>query len=468
MRTETDVTSRGGWSLLLLAALAGSTLPVGVGCDGDRACDPALQTGCADGTVCEEVEGGDPACFSPVLVRGKVFDLADDSAVAGARVVGIDANGSPISSVAVSDAAGNYELGLPSQRQADGTPVGDDFTLRADAKGFLTFPSGVRQALPVDSGAATQAGGVLVVQSALTDVGLIPLAAGAGTGVISGTVEVPPDHAGVLVVAEGPTTGSAIADRDGDYAIFNLAAGDYTVTAYARGVTHDSASTTVAGGQTVDVDLAINDLAPGTVSGTIQIVNAPGGAKTSVILVVESTFDETLARGEAPPGLRAPEPSVPPVIDGAYSITGVPEGRYVVLAAFENDGLVRDPDLSIGGTSILHIQVTAGATTTVDGFKVTEALEVFAPGANGPEQVTAAPTLRWKDDSSEDEYQITVFDAYGEVVWELTEPGHSGSDPAVPYAGPLEAGMYYQFRVTSFKNGSPISRTEDLRGVFYL
>ncbi|MBI5482781.1 MAG: carboxypeptidase regulatory-like domain-containing protein [Deltaproteobacteria bacterium] len=451
-----------------LSFIAGIAALAMAGCHHDeQACDPVALTGCTDGTVCEEVEGADPACFAPLFVRGQVFSLADDGAIAGARVVGIDANGSPLGAVAVTDAAGAYDLAVPTRRQADGTPVGADFTLRADAAGFQTFPSGVRQPLPVDSGAAALVDGDLVVQSALTDIGLIPLPAGAGTGIIRGTVEVPVDHAGALVVAEGPTAGTAIADREGDYAIFNLEPGGYTVTAYARGVNYDSASPTLAAGQTLDVDLAINDLQAGTVSGTIQIVNAPGGAKTSVILVVEGTFDERLARGETPPGLRAPDAGLPPDVSGAYTITGVPAGRYVVLAAFENDGLVRDPDLSIGGTSILHVQVTAGQTTTVDGFKVTEALKVLGPGATGPEQVTSAPTLSWKDDSSEDEYEITVFDAFGNEVWTATEPRHTGDNPAVAYGGPLEAGMYYQFRVTSFKSGVPISRTEDLLGVFY-
>jgi hypothetical protein len=40
---------------------------------------------------------------------------------------------------------------------------------------------------------------------------------------------------------------------------------------------------------------------------------------------------------------------------------GVPDGKYVALAAFENDGLVRDPDTSIGGTQIVHLTVS-GAT----------------------------------------------------------------------------------------------------------
>jgi hypothetical protein len=38
----------------------------------------------------------------------------------------------------------------------------------------------------------------------------------------------------------------------------------------------------------------------------------------------------------------------------------------------------------------------------------------------------------------------------------------------VSYEGPLEPGMYYQFRTVSIKDGVPISATEDLRGVFVL
>jgi len=166
---------------------------------------------------------------------------------------------------------------------------------------------------------------------------------------------------------------------------------------------------------------------------------------------------------------RAPAPGTAPDVSNAYAIDGVPEGRYVVLAAFENDNLVRDPDLSIGGTSVLHIDVVAGGTTAVESFKVTGALDVYGPGVDGPEAVTGTPTFSWKDDSSEDRYDLEVIDAYGDVIWTHEEPKHSGSDPAVAYGGPaLEPGMYYQFRVTSRKDDTSLSRTEDLRGVFYL
>ncbi len=63
----------------------------------------------------------------------------------------------------------------------------------------------------------------------------------------------------------------------------------------------------------------------------------------------------------------------------------------VVLAAFENDGLVRDPDTSIGGTTIVHIEVMAGQTQVdlAESFKVTGALDVVSPGADTIEIVRA-------------------------------------------------------------------------------
>src|SRR5262249_33664267 len=102
----------------------------------------------------------------------------------------------------------------------------------------------------------------------------------------------------------------------------------------------------------------------------------------------------------------------------------------------------------------------------------------FGPGAGDPEAVTAAPMLRWADDSSEDEYTVVVYNAYGDLVWCRSSmagcagpslPGVSGSNEvSVAYAGPLDPGMYYQFRATSLKKGGPLSATEDLRGVFYV
>ena len=170
---------------------------------------------------------------------------------------------------------------------------------------------------------------------------------------------------------------------------------------------------------------------------------------------------------------RAPSPGIAPNVSGAWTITGVPEGTYYVIASLENDLLVRDPDTNIAGTQIVEITVSAGQNFDVpDSFKITEALAVVGPGRDQPEEVSGTPIFEFADDSSEDRYVVVVHDALGNEVWRDDQvPGVSGSATVVvPYAGPaLTEGMYYRFQATSWKDAggsSPISRTEDLRGVF--
>jgi len=469
---------RSTWlGLIALAVIA-------CGKDEKKQCNPIAQTGCSTAQICETVENGAaPACFDPVVVQGKVFDLATQAAISGARLVALDPNRAPVSTIALSGVDGTYKLTVPSQRKADGTPLAAAVTLRADAAAYQSFPSGLRLALPIDVTAATHASGTWTVKSSLTDVGLIKLPAGAGTAALHGKAAVPSDHGGVLVVAEtgSPAKGTtAIADRTGAYAIFNLAPGDYTVTAYAHGENYTPASVTLAAGQDAEVPLALAGATTAAVNGSVNIVNGGQGTGTSVILVVESTFDPVLVRGDAPPGLRAPGSGSAPTITNAFSIDGVPDGKYVALAAFENDFLVRDAS-NIGGTAISHIIVANGVADVSPQFKVTGALDVVSPGANGPEQVTAAPTFTWVDDSSEKSYDVTVFDALGDVAWHVTLPPVSGSaNASVAYgqtgagvtstivaAQPLQPGMYYQFRAISKDiAGNAISQTEDLKGVF--
>lgn len=441
------------------------------GDDSDGLCDAVANRGCNDGFACEVVTGGEPACFAPLIVRGDVFDLTNDTGVAGARVVALDVNGSPVSSVAVTATDGTYELRIPTERDSSGAPVRVNLTLRADADGYQSFPSGIRQPIPIDTNAATTEGSGYVVESALSSVGLLPLA-DPGTGSISGRVERTPTLTGILVVAEtddAPGSGySAIADTEGDYRIFNLPAGDYTVRVYALGANHTPATVTLADGASERVDLSLAATVASNVSGTVNLVE--GAPPTSVILVVASTFDDTLARGETPPGLRAPAPGTAPDIDGAWTIAGVPAGRYVALAAFENDGAVRDQSGG-GNTDLVFIDVVAGQDLDIaDGFKVTEAIALVSPGGTTPESVTTAPTLEWERDSSAKDYHVQVFNSLGELTME--EHTYDGAIVSLPYSGPLDPGMYYQLRVTSYDDADPIpnalAKTEDLRGVFFV
>lgn len=454
-------------------ALAGACATLAIACGGDdEPCDPAASTGCDDGQVCEVVQDGTPACFEPVRIRGRAFDLTDDGAVEGARLVAIDANGAPAGSVAVSSADGSYAIRVPAVRNADGMPLAlPTVTLRADAAGYDPFPGAVRPALPIDVSTAVAEDGGWVVRSALTDVGLLPLAS-APTGSIHGAAAIGDDHAPVMIVVESDALGrvkgkSAIADRDGDYRVFNLPPGSYTVAGYAAGHSYVAKTVTLAAGQDLAVELALDSAPTSALSGQVQLVNPQSGTATSVILVVESTFDDALLRGDSPAGLRAPGPGVAPDVTGAFRIEGVPAGHYVVLAGFENDNLVRDTS-DIGGTDVVHQAIAAGQDVTIgESFKVTGAVDLVGPGADAPEVVTGTPTFRWVDDTSEDFYRVTVFDAYGGQVWQHDEPS-GAHDPSTVYAGPaLTPGMTYQFRVQSIKAPAELlSYSEELRGVF--
>jgi hypothetical protein len=324
------------------------------------------------------------------------------------------------------------------------------------------------------------------LKTAITDIALIALPMDQkGLPSIAGTVHADAQSGGVLVVAEdGMGTGySAISDRRGAYTIFNVPAGSYTVKGYAAGLQLVPAMATVAGAALTGIDLALSTDALGTISGSINIVNPGMGNATSIVLVVASTFSDTFVRGEVPRGLRSPL-SGPPSISGAFTIADVPAGDYVVLAAFENDFLVRDPDPNIAGTQIVTVTMPSPGVDMPlsSSFKITGALPIIGPGADRAEAVTAAPTLEWGDDSSEDFYTVVVYNAYGDLVWCLSDqmiqmigcdgpnvPAVSGGgNVTVPYGGPLDPGMYYQFRATSWRMGGPISNTEDLLGVFYV
>jgi hypothetical protein len=270
---------------------------------------------------------------------------------------------------------------------------------------------------------------------------------------------------------------TAIADLEGAFTLFNVPAGDTSVEAYLAGL-HVTPEEVALGAdeELEDVVLAADTDQLVTVTGSISIVNASGGLTTSVILALESTFDPNVARGVGPAGLRVGD------VGGAFEIENVPPGKYAVLAAFENDQLVRDPDEGISGTEIVHIVVAGdeGEVALDQSFKVTEALEVTSPGAEEIEEVLASedPTFVWADDSSEDGYELRVYDGFGALVHEATDIGGVSGNADVSYTwsnADLDPGMIYQFRATSFRmqggggnSGARtyISATEDLRGVF--
>ena len=446
------------------------------GDDGAPSCPPSDPdaAACPDGLACEPTSGdGGHACAIPVEIRGQVVDALDLTGIEGAHVVAFSTFGAPVSDVGISDSAGRYALTVSVPRDDHGEPVAPfEWTMGATANEYQSFPGGIRPAIPVSivnvefDGSGTDPG---IIENATTTVALLPLPADEGGVRVSG-VAVGAEGAGALVVAEGATpVRSAVADAAGAFTLFNVPAGQATIRAYRAGLSIEPRALSIGDVDVSDVQLSEGGSGVATVDGSVNIVSAPGGSLTSVVLVPASVFNEPLERGPVPFGLRAPDPGIAPNVSGGWTIAAVPEGTYKVLAAFENDALVRDPDESIAGTQIVEIDVAGSDLSVGESFKVTEALEVVFPGADGPELVSEPPTLTWADDSSEDGYEVVVYDALGNLVWERTDiPNVTGNnDVEVPYEGPaLIPGMIYQFRGTSVKDGTRISRTEDLRGVF--
>jgi len=167
------------------------------------------------------------------------------------------------------------------------------------------------------------------------------------------------------------------------------------------------------------------------------------------------------------PSLQPPSGPKAASVIGSWSIPNVPDGSYRVLVAWENDSLVLEPDTATGSGPDT-VTVSGQDVALTPSFKVTGALAVVSPD-NGA-IVSGIPAFVFEDDSGEDHYELRVHDAAGAIVWQnLAVPGVSGAaNVNVSYAGsPLISGATYQFRATAIKaGGTPISQTENLRGVF--
>ncbi|MFZ6178457.1 hypothetical protein [Nannocystis pusilla] len=446
---------------------------------------------CAPGLACEPLADGEGhVCGTALSLRGRVTDSASGSGIEGALVAALGELGEPVTDVVATDACGDYDLPVSVRRKADGSYAESlKWTLSVSARDYQPFPTGLRPALPIDlsdaapapepvedEDAEVEAQAPDVVDNAATHVALLSLGADAAGVTIAGTLG--EGTAGTLVIAEGAATPApyAIADASGAFTLFNVPAGAVTIRGYRQDLEVEPQAITVGTSDLADVAPSVITTDPAmlaTVTGDLNIVDPGAGTVTSVVLVPASVYNEQLERGPVPLGLRDPPPPAAPDVSGSFSLTGVPSGTYKVLVAFENDQLVRDPDEGIAGTQVQEIVVERGQATAVpESFKVTGALEIVGPGKERPEEVEATPTFRWVDDSSEEGYDLVVFDALGNVTWEAEVPAGNGGEVSFAYAGPaLQAGMYYQFRVTSWRlvqdERRNISRTEDLRGVFF-
>ena len=387
--------------------------------------------------------------------------------IAAARVILLDVESEPVQTYVTND------NGIVSQSNL---PIGD-YQLKISAQGYNSSPPPRVPPLPVK---------VKQGETTTATIELFPIDTNLVVGAISGTVSSGGNSvAGALVIARGAGDNSytTISAADGSYVLYNVVEGNVDVTAYIKGLNFPtlSAVTVTADTTTTKQDLVASGVANGTISGNIQFV-AGGTAQNTDITLIDRETREVI------PGMR-----VYTDMNNNYTMSGLPNGDFEIIASMLNDGNVIDPDEAVTQGDPL-VTVTDGVVDpSTRSFKITGAVVMDTPSTpanNVVPELTATPTFTWHSESSyssASNFAIEVINESGDAVW----GGFGGLDPVegvptvtvsggtytIPYARPaLQPGRYYQLRIYAMKDDNDailypngyklISVTENLDGVF--
>jgi hypothetical protein len=323
------------------------------------------------------------------VLKGTVTDNTGNQAVSGVRIIVFDANtNAPIGggiqtgsdgSFSIQIAPGTYYLSLSKQGYnsipvAGTTPVSVAIELgKETVSNFSMQASSVTNGGSI-SGMATQSGNPLP---------------------------------GVLVVVDDGTKGySSVTGADGAYYIYNVPAGAYKVKGFLTNNNSSELNITVTASTASNGNnLTLTTGATGTITGTVSFLATNNGE-------VDVTLTNPLTK-ETIPGL------VTKTASGLYTISHVPDGKYIVRASFANDNYVVDPDWIVKNGEPL---VTVAANSISQNFSVTGAIKLVSPtndsASTVPVEVTGAtPTFTWQAYSSTSDYIIEVSDINGNVIW---------------------------------------------------
>jgi hypothetical protein len=398
------------------------------------------------------------------IVDGMTADPQEG--IAEARVILLDAASEPVQTY-VTDANG-----IVSQ---SGLLIGD-YQLKISAQGYNSSPPPRVPPLPVK---------IYTDQTTTVTIELFPIDPNLIVGAISGKISSGDNPvAGALVIADGAGDSyTTISGVDGSYVLYNVEEGSADVTAYIKGLNFPilSAVIVTADTTTTDQDLVASDVANGTISGNVQFV-AGGTTQTTDITLIDLVTREVI-----------PDIRVYTDANNNYTMSGLPNGNFEIIASMLNDGNVIDPDEAVTQGDPLVIVTSGIVDPPTRSFKITGAVVMDTPATpvnNEVPVLTATPTFTWHSESSyssANDFAIEVINEYAETVW----GGFGGLDPVegiptvtvpggtytINYAGPaLQSGRYYQLRIYAMKDDNDaimypngyklISVTENLDGVF--
>lgn len=391
----------------------------------------------------------DPEPATTGEIKGKVTDVATQTALSEATVVVFDAATNAPVATTKTNASGDFVVEVSE----------GNYFLKFYKQGYASVPPQGIEAVPfsVTIGQAT-------TQSAEMSPSLITNA-----GSISGKVSVGTTaHSGVLIVAESNGSAySAISDKDGIFTIFNVPAASYDVKGYLADYSSTSQAVSVAENASTDnVSITLSEGVSGSISGTFRVLSQ------TTIATPPSTMDISLVHpitNETIPGLSQ---SLPYASSLSYTFDNVPDGTYVVRASYANDYIVIDPDYI---TKFGDYQVTvSGGIADVSSVDIvaTSAVILSSPtnemSTTVPVETTSAPTFQWTAYASTSDYVIEVTDAStGNVVWggftndngtvvkNITIPSNTTSivyNSDGKATSDLVSGKVYRWRIFASKN----------------
>lgn len=319
------------------------------------------------------------------VVSGTVTDANTKAALSGVRIIVVESNSNtPVKSL-TTGADGTYKAEL----------LPNSYYLKLYRQGYEQVPPKGMSPLPFTVMLADDVANPYEMNPSLVQDG----------GFVKGKVaESGAGVAGVLVVAEKDGQGySAITDAAGEYYIYNLPAGSYSLKGWIGGYTSDQPTIAIAASAESTQNLQLTKGAAGTVNGTVSFL-ASNAREVDITLIHPLT--------------KEPVPGLVTKSMQNYSIANVPAGTYVARASYQNDERVVDPDWIIkNGEPVVNVDAAA---TTRD-FSLTGSVKLTAPtnaaATTMPLEVPATPAFSWAAYSSASDYVLEVSDANGNVVW---------------------------------------------------
>jgi hypothetical protein len=322
-------------------------------------------------------------------LKGTVTDNSNSQALSNVKIIVYDANtNAPSGNAVLTGSDGTYQVQLNP-----GT-----YYLNLSKQGYNGIPAAGIAPVSVTIEVGKEVINNFQMQaSSITNGGLISGKVTAGGNAVPG----------VLVIANNGTNGySSVTGTDGTYSIYNVPAGTYQLQGFLSNYNSVAQSVTVtANTESSGKDITMTSGATGSVTGTVTFLATNNGE-------VDVTLTDVLTK-QTIPGL------VTKTVGGAYTISKVPNGTYIVRASYANDSYVVDPDWILKNG---EPTVTISGNALSQNFSVTGAVKLVSPTNDStttkPVEVTSStPTFTWTAYSSTSDYVIEVSDINGNVIW---------------------------------------------------